>query len=612
MRLIKGLQFGLADDEHGDQPIYRRIYLRFKEAIEDGILAAGTRLPSTRTLAQDLKVSRNTIAAAFDQLHADGYLRQRVGDGTYVAPLPPEKRRHLMEVDLSGAADEVAARRGVNAIAAQRDRVRHGQAGARHMQPGAAPKSGAASAMAEAEEADALRQPDDDAHAINERTQQHGDMPRKARVAWPASATQAPSGGNDSDTAGIAVQSLPAAAFAAPRFSQRGSAFDPASLVAAAVEPVCMLARPGVDLFPRGQWRQVMNDVINSRRSDGFDVCDPAGHPDLRKAVARHLAISRGVVCDASQVIITTSGLQSVDLAIRVISDPGDRVWMEDPGCTETRATMLSASLEIVPVPVDRQGLDIEYGRQMAPDARLAYVTPHHQFPTGVAMSLARRRALAEWADRADAWVIEDEFDGDLLDPGTRLPCLQRLRHGRKTIHVGHFGLSLFPSVGVGYLVVPAGSAKLFAQAKRMIDGPASALNQLAVARFIDCGYFDAHLRRMRLCYAERRQAILTALARHVPYLLPVDDVETGLHLTLALVPEAARQHGAVDDDRLLMAASATTGHQLPAVAAYVVKHRQLQGIVLGYAGIPVTQAERVATQLAAAFLAAASAARYA
>lgn len=533
MRLIKGLQFVLADDAHSDQPLYRRIYLRLREAIEDGVLTAGTRLPSTRTLAQDLKVSRNTIAAAFDQLHADGYLNQRVGDGTYVAPLPPEKRRHPALPSVETVAPTLS-----------------------------------------------------------------GQPPRGRRT---APVTAGGKSGPHSD--GRAKPLRPASALPASLgFSQRGTAFDPADLVAAAMEPICMLARPGVDLFPRGQWRQVMNEVINSRRADGFDVCDPAGHPDLRQAVARHLAISRGLICDASQVIITTSGLQSVDLAIRVISDPGDQVWMEDPGCTETRATMLSAGLEIVPVPVDAQGLDVDYGRQMAPKASLVYATPHHQFPSGRAMSLARRRALAEWADRADAWVIEDEFDGDLLDPGTRLPCLQRLRHGRKTIHVGHFGLSLFPSVGVGYLAVPAGLAKRFAQAKRMIDGPASALNQLAVARFIDCGYFDAHLRRMRHCYAERRAAILKALAKHAPYLHAVDDVETGLHLTLELAPPEARAAGAVDDDRKLMAAASAAGHQIPAVAAYVIKHRQLQGLVLGYAGIPAAQAERVASQLGQAF----------
>ncbi|HVJ40951.1 MAG TPA: aminotransferase class I/II-fold pyridoxal phosphate-dependent enzyme, partial [Dongiaceae bacterium] len=326
MRLIKGLQFVLADDAHGDQPLYRRIYLRLREAIEDGVLGAGTRLPSTRTLAQDLKVSRNTVAAAFDQLHADGYLNQRVGDGTYVAPLPPERRRHPApdsgSADFAGRAAEDAAAGGRVARGRRTSQLRANTGG----------KSGP-----------------------------HTDG--KARPLSPASALP------QSLTApGLAAQSFTAQGFmmqgnpgtqpgntqpgsaltggTPPGFSRRGTAFDPAGLVAAAMEPICMLARPGVDLFPRGQWRQVMNEVINSRRADGFDVCDPAGHPDLRKAVARHLAISRGLICDASQVIITTSGLQSVDLAIRVISDPGDQVWMEDPGCTETRATMLSAGLE--------------------------------------------------------------------------------------------------------------------------------------------------------------------------------------------------------------------------------------------------------------------------
>jgi GntR family transcriptional regulator/MocR family aminotransferase len=598
MRLVKGLQFVLADDEHGDQPLYRRIYLRLREAIEDGVLTAGTRLPSTRTLARDLKVSRNTIAAAFDQLHADGYLNQRVGDGTYVAPLPPEKRRHLGPIDpAAGFADARSGRRG-KAPAQTADMLAGGDAAA---DGGAAGNGGRGTPVTRRFAAGGKSGPHSDGRA----------KPLAPASALPASLT-APAAGIPAP--GIAA--LPAAAqatFPPPGFSQRGASFDPATLVAAAMEPVCMLARPGVDLFPRGQWRQVMNEVINSRRADGFDVCDPAGHPDLRRAVARHLAISRGVVCDASQVIITTSGLQSVDLAIRVITDPGNQAWIEDPGCTETRATMLSAGLDIVPVPVDAQGLDVDYGRQMAPKAKLVYVTPHHQFPSGRAMSLERRRALADWAGRADAWVIEDEFDGDLLDPGTRLPCLQRLRHGRKTIHVGHFGLSLFPSVGVGYLVVPAGSAKRFAQAKRMIDGPASALNQLAVARFIENGYFEAHLRRMRHCYRERRAAILQALARHAPYLHPVDDVETGLHLTLALAPQEARAAGVLDDDRQLMAAAHAAGHQIPALAAYVIKHRQLQGLVLGYAGIPSAQADKVAAQLGQAFRqAAASSARYA
>jgi GntR family transcriptional regulator/MocR family aminotransferase len=533
-RLIKGLHIGglqldllaagLDGEVLDDQPLYRRLYQRLRAAIEDGVLPAGTRLPSTRTLARDLKLSRNTIAAAFDQLHADGFLRQRVGDGTYVAPLPAAYRQQV-----TGAC----------------------AANAKRAQPAAGRLGGS-------------------------------DM----------TGVDAAAEGNEPLSPSSAL----------PTYSARGAAFDSAAQVAAEMEPVCMLARPGVDLFPRGQWRQVMMEVIGSRRVDGFDVCDPAGHPDLRQAVARHLSVSRGLLCDASQVIITTSGLQSVDLAVRVISDPGDRVWMEDPGCTETRATMTSAGLDIVPVPGDDAGIDVDYGRRHAADAKLVYVTPAHQFPTGRTMSLARRRALADWADRADAWVIEDEYDGDVLDPGTRLPSLQRLRHGRRTIHVGHFGLSLFASVGVGYLVVPAGSAQRFAQAKRMIDGPASGLNQLAVARFIDCGYFDAHLRRMRACYAERRVALLNALNQAIPALRPLNAIETGLHLTLRLT---AQDGAPVADDRLLMRAAATIGHQIPAVSAYTVKHRSLQGLVLGYAGIPVSHASRVAAQLAEAFRAA-------
>ncbi len=507
MRLTKGLQLGLVGDEHDDQPIYRRLYLRIREAIEDGVLVPGTRLPSTRTLASDLKVSRNTIAAAFDQLHADGYLRQRVGDGTYVAPRPPGRRVHVLPPTLARAAGQTA-----------------GQAVAEN-------------------------------------------------------------GGT------ATVATLPA-------LSQRGTAFDPSAIVAAAVEPVCMLARPGIDLFPRGQWRQVMNEVIGNQRADAFDVCDPAGHPILRKVVARHLTVSRGLVCDASQVIITSSGLQAVDLAVRVVTDPGDQAWIEDPGCNETRGTMAAAGLEIVPVPVDDAGLDIDYGCTAGPRAKLIYVTPGHQFPTGGVMSLARRQALSAWADRNDTWIIEDDYDGDLQNLGRSLPTIQSLRRGRRTLYVGHFGLSLFPSVGVGYLVVPPGSARRFAQAKRMIDGPATALNQLAVARFIEDGFFDAHLRQMRRCYADRRRAILEALQREAPFLKPVNDIDAGLHLTLALpagdLPE--------QDDRALMAAAASVGHQIPAVSAYTVKYRRLQGLVLGYAGIPASHADRVATALGSAF----------
>jgi len=519
MRMIKGLHLSLTGDDHRDQPIYRRIYLRLREAIEDGVLMPGIRLPSTRTLAADLGVSRNTIAAAFDQLHADGYLRQRVGDGTYVAPRPPGRPAHVVAVPASASLD---------------------------------------------------------------------------RSAGPA--TRQSSSGN-------------ACAASLAMLSQRGIAFDPSAVVAAAVEPVCMLARPGIDLFPRGLWRQVMNDVIGGQCTDGFDVCDPAGHPTLRKVVARHLSVGRGLVCDASQIIITTSGLQAVDLAVRVITDAKDQAWMEDPGCNETRGTMTSAGLEIIPVPVDSAGLDVEHGRNIAPRSKLAYVTPGHQFPTGVVMSIERRKSLVDWADWADAWIIEDEFDGDLLNLGRSLPAIQSLRGGRRTIYVGHFGLSLFPSVGVGYMVVPAGAARRFAQAKRMIDGPASALNQLAVARFIDCGFFDAHIRHMRHCYAKRRQAILQALCRETPFLQPINDVEAGVHLTLALSAE----HHAAHDDRELMAAATVAGHQLPAISAYTVKHQRLQGLVLGYAGIPASHADRVAAHLAAAFQATAStSARYA
>ena len=236
---------------------------------------------------------------------------------------------------------------------------------------------------------------------------------------------------------------------------------------------------------------------------------NPAGYWPLRREIPAHLATARAVRCDPEQVIVVSGSQQALDLASRVLLDPGDAVWIEDPGYMGARGTLAGSGARLVPVPVDEEGLVVAAGIKREPGARLACVTPSHQYPLGVTMSLTRRLELLGWAERSGAWVIEDDYDSEHRYTGRPLEALQGLDAEGRVVYVGTFSKVLFPALRLGYLVVPPDLTGAFTVARELVDRHPPTVEQAVLAEFIAAGHFGRHLRRMRALYAARQEALI-------------------------------------------------------------------------------------------------------
>lgn len=443
-------------------PRYQTIYRALRASILGGTLKAGTRLPSTRTFAADLRVSRKTAEEAYAQLEREGFVERRTGSGTYVADVPAPARK--VRVRLEG------------------DRR----------------------------------------------------MAIRARVA----------------TEGV-------------------SCVEPQ-----VVRPFAA-GLPALDAFPVDLWRRLV--ALHARRLDAKEMVygDPAGYAPLREAVASYLVASRGVNCDASQVIIVNSSQQALDLAARMLLDPGDEAWIEDPGYYGARAAFLSTGARVVPVPVDAEGLDVAAGVALAPRARVAYVTPSNQYPLGTTMSLERRLALLEWTRRANAWIVEDDYDGEFRYGARPLDALQTLDRDARVFYVGTFTKSLFPELRKGFVVAPAWARRALVEVKSKTDSNCDALNQAVLAAFIREGHLARYLRRMRKVYAERHAALVAGLHEHLqPWLEPIP-AEAGLHV-------AARIRRKRDVNAVFEAAHVHTPGVV-SMSSYAASPGTPPGIVFGF-----------------------------
>ncbi|HZW13102.1 MAG TPA: PLP-dependent aminotransferase family protein [Noviherbaspirillum sp.] len=292
------------------------------------------------------------------------------------------------------------------------------------------------------------------------------------------------------------------------------------------------IGMPGLDVFPFDIWSRL--DARHWRRSAGeFGYGDPAGFFSLRTALARYLRASRGVQCEPEQIIITSGSQQALFLIATMLLAPDEQAWMEEPGYRGISATLRAAGARICPVPVDEEGLCVAEGIKACPDARLVYVTPSHQQPLGVTMSLARRLELLAWADRNKIWVIEDDYDSEYRYTGPPLASLQSLDRAGCVIYVGTLSKVLFPGLRLGYLVAPPPLAEAFAQGKAIIDRHAPIVPQMVLADFIDEGHFSRHIKRTREAYAERRAALLDALEQNLQDEFILGRADAGLHLSV-------------------------------------------------------------------------------
>jgi GntR family transcriptional regulator / MocR family aminotransferase len=334
--------------------------------------------------------------------------------------------------------------------------------------------------------------------------------------------------------------------------------------------------RPDERLFPHEAWRRLLAREFRSLVRSG--ACDhPAGHRGLREAIAHHVATSRGLRVDADDVIITSGAQQAIDLIARVLAAPGDRVAVEDPGYGPPRRLLAALGLQVCGSPVDEEGLIVD---AIDPETRLVYVSPSHQFPLGMSMSLQRRLALLEWARRKGAAIIEDDYDSEFRFGGRPIEPLHVLdTHGR-VIYVGTFSKTMLPTLRLGFVVAPPSLRVALTSAKFLADWCSPFATQAALARFIEDGLFARHIRRMRTIYEARHRFIVDVLARTFADELHVVPSSVGLHVA------ALARNASVERIEAAVRRASAAGVECTPLSMYAVSDRRLAGLVLGYGAI--------------------------
>jgi GntR family transcriptional regulator / MocR family aminotransferase len=337
-----------------------------------------------------------------------------------------------------------------------------------------------------------------------------------------------------------------------------------------------LVGQPDVTSFPYETWaRLVARHARHSLQAvSGYQYVQ--GYLPLRQAIATHIGVTRGVHCSPEQILLTTGGQGALDLVARVLLDPGDAAWVEDPGYSGARGALLAAGAQPVAVSVDEEGLDVEAGRQLCPEARLAIVTPSHQFPTAVTMNLSRRLALLEWSRETHAWIIEDDYDSEYRFSGRPLEALHGLDRAGRVLYIGTFSKVLFPSLRLGYLVAPPELLKGLIAMHRLIAVHLPLLEQMALADFMAEGFFARHVRRMRQLYKERRDALVDALRRELGGKLDVRAPEAGMHLAVWLPAGMSAQ--------AVVQRAAASGLPILPISHFSQRPLQRDGLLLGFA----------------------------
>ncbi|SDY05761.1 GntR family transcriptional regulator / MocR family aminotransferase [Variovorax sp. YR752] len=292
---------------------------------------------------------------------------------------------------------------------------------------------------------------------------------------------------------------------------------------------------PALDEFPRKIWARLGARCVRAMQPS--DMAHPSiyGLPKLRAEIAAYLQVSRGINCAASQVFVTSGYRHTIELIGLALLKAGDRVWLEDPGYPPTRELLAHMQIAAVPVRVDQEGMVVSEGIKSAPRARAAVVTPAHQSPLGVSLSLPRRQALLDWAGRHNAWIVEDDYDGEYRYVSRPLPALKSLDRDGRVLYAGTFSKVLFPSIRLAYLVVPESQVERFEQIIQTFAGGSPELTQAIVTAFITEGHFARHIQRMRRLYAERREATSAGLQSVLGQHVRIDAQPGGMHLILRL-----------------------------------------------------------------------------
>jgi GntR family transcriptional regulator/MocR family aminotransferase len=459
---------GIRLDRGAPQPLSLQISAGLRDLILDGSLAAGARLPATRTLARDFGVARATVVESFERLAAEGLIEMRVGSGSFVSRTL-DHQRPAPPVRLG------SARQG------------------------------------------------------------------SGRVARPW-------------------------AEAAGRFGVR-LAHEPRPFTT---------ALPAFDAFPIEPWSRLSARHWRKPRETMLGYGDPEGFEPLRHSIASHLRTYRGIDCDWRQIFVTGGAQDAFQVAARCLLESRDKVWFENPGAIGARNGLLLSGAELVPVPVDEAGIDVGRGLQRAPRFALAFVTPSHQQPLGVTMSLERRFALLHAAEQADAWIIEDDWDGEFFFSGQPLPTLKSIDSAERVLYVGSFSKSLFPSLRLGFMLVPRAIREPVRLCLEACSPGVPTETQAIVADFIREGHFAAHIRRMRRLYQERHHCLVTAVRERLSHWIEIVPTHTGMHVVAWL-------RGDLKADAV-SAAAAARGVTAAPVSRFALEPIGREGLVLGFA----------------------------
>lgn len=335
---------------------------------------------------------------------------------------------------------------------------------------------------------------------------------------------------------------------------------------------------PDVAHFPYQIWKRLLGKYLAPENTHMLQYSS-GGYGPLKVALAEYLKVSRFVDCQPRQIILLNGTHQALDLIARMLTDPGDSVWVEDPGYWGARNVFRADGLNIVGVPVDEHGIAPADEAWQSPP-KLVFVTPSNQYPTGVVLSLARRRALIEQANKAGAWIIEDDYDNELRYHARPLASLYSLAGSERVIYAGTFSKVLFPGLRLAYLVVPLSLVDAFTTGNAELYREGRVVEQAALAEFISSGYFASHIRKMRLIYAERQRIIRERLAQEFGDKLQLTGGDGGIHL-LYYLPDG------IDDEQVCREAMAAGVILRPLSVYYHDQTRRRPGIMIGYAGVP-------------------------
>lgn len=343
---------------------------------------------------------------------------------------------------------------------------------------------------------------------------------------------------------------------------------------------------PAFDLFPFETWARLQARFWRKTSPARLGYGDPAGDLQLRELIAAYLRNSRGLTCEAQQILITCGSQQAISLCAQLLIQPGERVAIENPGYRAAGHAFAVAGAQLCGVAVDSDGLDVD-ALQRLHDCRLVYVTPAHQYPTGVTLSLPRRLALLAWAKRVNGWIIEDDYDGEYRYSGTPLAPLAALDGQQRVIYIGTFGKLAFPALRLGYLVLPPALAEPFARRQALEIRHSEVGTQAVMAEFVAAGHFQRHVRRMRQAARSRRDALIEAWPQAIPGCSPLPAVEAGLHLSIR-VESLARE-------RELIGAARAAGIEMTPLSDYWLPDSETAeearaGLVLGFAAVPEAQ----------------------